>query len=145
MKKRNVEFKYPDQDILNLALLGEVNELPLSYNIPPYLYILNNYLEKIYLKGRCYTAQDFQLARNSAKILHSYGLCGIKPWCENKVNPFNEEFCKYLQFVDSDFCKEKLDLKLKLLTIHPNLFYLAFISLRFVPREINDRLRLLLK
>lgn len=68
------QFKFQDQDILNIACAGNTKILPWHYNMTTYsFYYLENEYEKIKEK---YANSDQQLARHQSNIHYN----GQKPW-----------------------------------------------------------------
>ncbi len=99
----DLKLQYPDQDTLNCVLNEKIEELPLSYNLPPYVFGLNTPQRKLYCLKKGIAYPEICKARENPKILHSYGLFGIKPWMKNNVNPYNHLFRKYVFQVDDHF------------------------------------------
>ena len=81
----------------------KITELSLSYNLPPYVFGLNTSQRKLYCLKKGINYPETCKARENPKILHSYGLFGIKPWMKNNVNPYNHLFRKYVFQVDDHF------------------------------------------
>lgn len=135
------EFRYPDQDIFNIALKNFITELPIEYNMAPYAYCLSEkQLESYFREGnKNYGYNKVVAARKNTKILHSVGLFGIKPWTRNKVNPFNDVFMEYLLKVDPTFVEEELPIIKKLFSFSPELFY-SIITLRSRIPEPLDKI-----
>lgn len=74
------QYKFQDQDILNIACAGKIKVLPWHYNMTTYsFYYLENDYEKI--KGK-YANSDPQMARYHSNIHYN----GQKPWKGACVN-----------------------------------------------------------
>lgn len=106
----NIILKYPDQDLLNVSIGESISELPYEYNILPYALIDYLNFNKSYYKDKRKTNSnvDIESSIQNKKIYHSAGLLSIKPWMENKVNPMNKDFEKYIEMINPDLNKEKL-------------------------------------
>ena len=78
---------YPDQDALNVILKDARMELPIIYNVAPYLFYKN--IENI--PGDRYA--EIKEARESPVIFHYMG--PTKPWSLGNYIPGNELFLKY--------------------------------------------------
>lgn len=128
-RKQNphMQLVFPDQDLLNATLESEINPLPYEYNIPPYAYATYMNYRKYHYKDKrkSNNFDDIEDKIKNPKIYHSFGFGGIKPWTENKVNPFNEEFEKYLELVNPNLNKEKLHGAKRILAEHKTLLYLV--------------------
>lgn len=136
----NKKLFLPDQDVLNCALYDEFSELPLKYNITPYEYIFNSFQEKMfYCKKTDISIEEINEAKKDPKIIHTIGLFDIKPWHENNVNPFNDDYLKYLLKVNPNFDKKKLSKIKQIITYNPQLFY-YFVSIkRHIPEDIYNK------
>ena len=97
------EFTYPDQDILNAVLQGQISELSREYNMPPYAYALKEKKLIQYCKRYNVPLEELLEAKKNPKILHSTGLLGIKPWMVNEIHPYNEQYREYIRQIDPDF------------------------------------------
>ena len=138
-KHNNIKLSYPDQDILNAVFNDDINTMPLRYNMCPYPYVYNNkYLKLFYNeKYRQIGYEEVVNEKENAKILHSAGLCNIKPWTNNNINPFNDIFMNFINEVNADFQKEDLSKIKKLFNISPSLTY-NFLMLRtYLPKNID--------
>ena len=150
LKNNDKELRFPDQDLFNLALNGFISELPLEYNMAPYAYCFNDSQLKRYFNtsDRCYGYNEVIKGKEKAKILHSVGLFGIKPWMENDVNLFNDLFLEYLYKVDPYFTLEELPLMKKLFTYNKDLFYALIVNRQRMPKplvELGNKLSLSLQ
>lgn len=99
----DLNFQYPDQDTFNCVLHGKIEPLSLSYNLPPYILGFTDTQRKLYCLKKGISYPETCTAKSTPKILHSYGLFGIKPWMKNTVNPYNQIFRDYLSRVDPNF------------------------------------------
>lgn len=138
-----IKLSYPDQDILNCVLSNEIKPLPPTYNVGPYGYIFNDSALKIYYKKRNTPFEEVIAARDNAKILHSYGFFGIKPWMKNKVHPFNEQFCQYLKETDPSFEVVDMPALTKILTFNPQIFYNLLLLKACIPNFAQDSVKTL--
>lgn len=138
---------FPDQDILNIALADEISSLPLSYNINNYAYFYDTFLAKLYFNGkhRQVSYSDVVNAKKNPNILHAYGFSSLKPWSNNKSNPFNSIFMNYLLQVNKEFQKEELNSFQKILDQNPELLKILILIKSYTPQVINDKLSDILK
>lgn len=90
------------------------------------------------------TPREITEAKKKAKILHSTGITGIKPWTNNNINPFNDEFMKYILLANPDFTKEEIQGLKKLVSDHPELYKMAIVIVGFVPEKIQTLARRLI-
>jgi len=139
-----LELTYPDQDIINCALDGKISEIPLNYNLGTNCYLFNDFLLKFYYKNRNISHSEVENAKIDPKILHSTGLLGIKPWMENNINPFNEEFMKYIYMANSEFEKIEISTLKKILTASPLLFKTMLLSKEVLPEKVSKLTRKLM-
>ena len=130
---------YPDQDALNCALDGSINSLPLNYNLGANAYLFGPKLQSLYYGKKSNISDDEVVeAKKDPKILHSTGILSIKPWSNNKVNPFNDEFMKYILMANPEFEKIEISKLKQILTASPMLFKAAVIAKVYMPEPIRD-------
>ena len=141
--KTNIDITYPDQDLFNIILKDEISVLPNRYNISVYPFLFNNIESKLFYnsKYRQFGYEEIKLEKINAKILHSYGLFNIKPWCNTNINPFSKEYLMYLNDFNKDYTKEELTMLKKILTSSPTLFKLLLISRTYLPSWIEEKNR----
>ena len=141
---KNIKLSYPDQDIINCALSEHIKELPINYNLPPHAYIFNKFFSKLYFNEsrRNVSHKEVEAAKNDVKIIHSYGLSGIKPW-HSKFNPYNEDFMKYILEVNPNFKPDELDKIKKLVSKFPNLYRTMLLARTYMPEKIEDKVKVL--
>lgn len=118
------ELVYPDQDIFNCALDPDIGELGVEYNFPPHPYLMTEEQLREYHAYRGVSVEEILNAKERVKICHSYGISGVKPWTDNPINPYNDLFMEYIDMVNSEFKKEEIDFKTKLLVSNKN-FYIS--------------------
>lgn len=135
------KLTYPDQDILNYVLGEEIEEMPMSYNLPPSVNMMSGITLDLYCKKIKKDTSEIIVAKKEPKILHSYGLLGIKPWTDNKVNPYNEIFRKYLYEVNADFSLQELDSIKKLLSTNSRLFNGLFLLKTYAPEYLQGAIK----
>lgn len=127
------KLTYPDQDVLNYVLGQEIEELPMSYNLPPSISMMAGMTLDSYCKRIKRNSEAATVAKNNPKIIHSYGLLGIKPWTNNEVNPYNNIFRKYLYEVNPEFELQELTSMKKFLSTTPRLFNSLFLLKSYTP------------
>lgn len=126
-------LSYPDQDVLNCVLENDICELPMKYNLPPSINIMNNLVLSIHCKKTDKDIENIKKAKQNPKILHSYGLLGIKPWTHNAINPYNEIFRKYIYEVNPEFELQELSGMKQFLSDNPSLFNYLFLLKSYTP------------
>ncbi len=125
MSNPELKLMAPDQDLLNASLNSSISELPYKYNIWPAALIDFLNLNRAFYQDKRRSVNNFKVEDiQDRKIYHSAGLVGIKPWMENKVNPMNEDFEKYMEMINPDLNKEKLHGIKKILANNKELLYL---------------------
>lgn len=129
---------YPDQDILNYVLGEEIEELPINYNLPPSLNAINNLTLTLYCRKLNKDITVVKEAVENPKILHSYGLLGIKPWTDNHINPYNEMFREYIYQVNPNFQIQPLEKMKQLLSSNLLLFNSLFLLKVYMPENWQD-------
>lgn len=134
----NQPLKYPDQDIINLVLQEDINKLPYNYNIGTYPFFFNDYQLKLLCHSRHgnINYEEIKEAKENPIILHSYELLGIKPWYQNNVNPFTEQYKDVLRNINTDFEFKELSGMRKILANNPSLLK----SVILVRSYTNDKL-----
>lgn len=138
------------QDILNCALKDNISDLPLNYNMYPSEFIFNQFLGKIYFndKLRNIGYEEVQKAKTAPKIIHSCRMTSIKPWSNNKVNPFTEEYMKYIKAANSNFIPEELNSNQKFFNMNQSLLNLYLILITYMPsraQSIINKLSLIMQ
>lgn len=135
----DIDLNFPDQDVLNIALKDYYETLPVSYNLAPYIYALNEKRAKRYFnKDKKYISYEEALeASRDPKILHTIGLFGVKPWMDNKVNPYNDIFMEYLLSVDPSFKVEEMPMYKRLFTYNKEIFYMMLTARTYLPESVE--------
>lgn len=133
----NIECNYPDQDILNFSLQYDIKLLPLKYNLGSNCYLFSSYFLQKYFSKRNVKFEEIEEAKSDPKILHSTGLLGIKPWMKNNINPFNDEFMKYIYMANPEFEKVEISMLKRILSASPLLFKTLFLSKELFPDNVK--------
>ncbi|MGM9834422.1 MAG: glycosyltransferase family 8 protein, partial [Bacilli bacterium] len=107
--KSDIDFLYPDQDILNIALSEDIVPIDFSYNIFPSIYNImkNKQLAKIALRNsdHFYTYQEIENAIANPHIYHLLTVFKNRPWNKNSINPYNEMYDFYRKYWDANYTK----------------------------------------
>ena len=142
IEQSNLKLSLPDQDLLNIALSDKIKPLPLRYNIPPAAYIFNNFFAKGYFnkKLKYIGFDEVKDEKENPIILHSYGLSNIKPW-DSSINPFHEEFMKYLLQINPDFKSDELNKLQRMVIKAPKLFYATLLLRCYLPDDIEKNIK----
>ena len=143
-KNNSINLLYPDQDILNCALKEKIKPLSTSYNLSPYMCLIDDFTLQYHCSK---TDNDYQKIKediNNAKILHSCGILGVKPWSDNKVNPYNEVFRSYIGRIDPSFELQKLGIVKNFLANHPQLFNTLLNLKTYTPEYLENASKKLL-
>lgn len=139
------ELVYPDQDALNCALNGHIHDLPLNYNLGANAYLFSEKYQRIYYGKKINIQSDeLEIAKKDPKILHSTGVLSIKPWSDNNINPFNEEFMKYILEVNPEFQKVELSKLKKVLSSYPPIFKALVLMKSQMPEPVHNLARKLI-
>ncbi len=103
-------IRFPDQDLLNLALYDSIGELPYKFNVTPNLMEICNHK---YLSRKAYRSLDdntFDKIINDLEnpcIYHMTKYLTVRPWEKNNFYPFNNIFDEYYKKMYPDYMKEK--------------------------------------
>lgn len=137
-----IKLSYPDQDIFNCAVRDDINSLPVKYNIPPHSYMFNETMRKVYFNPlfRNVSHQDVADALGDPRIIHTYGLSGIKPW-QTKFNPYYDEYMKYITGVNPDFTPDEMDKFKMLVTKFPFLYKVLLIARTYMSEPLEKHVR----
>lgn len=141
IESNNIKFILPDQDILNTSLSNQITPLPFEYNVPPFTYIFNGILGKLYFNNqkKCVGYDEVIYSKEHPKILHSYGFSNIKAW-DSKINPFHDEFMKYILSINPEFKSKELSNIKKLITTIPTLYYAIVLTRIYLPNNTEEQL-----
>lgn len=107
-KNVRAHFMCPDQDLINLALHGEIKKLGIEYNFQPIhsVYTYEQYYKYFGYKNY-YSSQEISLALNNPRILHTFRYLGEFPWHKGTVHPHRVCFDKYMKIsLWNDYKKE---------------------------------------
>ena len=136
------KLTHPDQDIINIALNKDLQELPFIYNLPFYFTYFNDLEKRLFWhNNRSVTYEEIKYLSITPIILHAYGAFGITPWTNNKVNPYNEEFRKYLYQVNQAFSLQELSLLKSIIGHNDYLFKSALILRGYISEPANNILK----
>lgn len=141
-ERKDIKLSFPDQDIFNCALSKYITSIPAKYNLPPHAYIFNGKFGRLYFneQKRCVSYNEIAQSIKDTKIIHSYGLSNIKPW-DSTINPFHDEYMKYILTVNPDFKAQQLDNAKKLITLVPTLYYGVMLSRTYLPENIEKHVK----
>lgn len=141
IEKEKKRLFLPDQDLLNLTIGEEMGTLPAEYNLWPVEVAFGDMANKIYFnnKIRQVSSEEIVHAQENPRILHACGYAGIKPWTNNTVNPYNEEFMKYLLMANPDYVKKDMNGILKVFAFNPWLMRNTVFFKSFLPSKIQRK------
>ena len=144
IENNNIKLSFPDQDILNCALSKSISDLPIDYNLPPHVYMFNDFFGKMYFnpKHRNVVYSEVIEAKKEPKIIHSYGLSGIKPW-DGKFNVYHDEYMKYILEVNPNFKPEELSKLKNILSKYPNLYRAMLLARTYMPEKLEEPVKAL--
>ena len=81
-------YCFPDQDLLNTALRGMIAPLPMCYNAQPHHRVFSDKdFAAVYPPHNHNTEAEWQAARKTPVILHTYRFLGAFPWHEYRLHP----------------------------------------------------------
>lgn len=129
----------PDQNILNYALKDDFSNLPINYNLMPLEYFFNGKEKKKYFneKHRQRNYDEVIKAIENPKIYHSCCMVGIKPWTINNINPYNDDYRRFLFEFNPNFNLEELDNFRKFFNDNPLIFKKLLLLRNYLPDEFN--------
>ena len=138
--KYNMPLTYPDQDLINIIINKDINCLEPRYNMSTNSYLLDGlYLKLFYNTDKRQISYKQILEEQKRKVvLHSYGVFNIKPWTNNNINPFNDVFMSYMNYVNNNYTKEDLNKIKKLLSRSPLIFKNLSIIKTYLPDNIDE-------
>ena len=107
IRTKTIELIYPDQDILNVSLRGEIETLSPNYNINPTFSIMEKHpflAKKSYEKlEHFYTYEEIKKSMKNPYIYHMLEYLGVRPWNENAFHPYNDIYDEYRKLWDIDY------------------------------------------
>lgn len=108
LKNTDVNFLFPDQDLINLIFEGNISPLDFSYNIYPYIYNIMKY--KGLAKRTIKHFEDFYTydeVRESIDNPHIYHMLAFydRPWNRNSIHPYNNIYDFYRLLWDLQYEK----------------------------------------
>lgn len=82
------DYPFPDQDLLNLVLRGNVAILPPAYNFQPQHRVFTDKAYfSAYPREGYYSEEELENARHTPVILHAYRMMGDYPWNKGRIHP----------------------------------------------------------
>lgn len=147
LERTNKKLLFPDQDLLNITLQENFITMPQEYNLGPISYLYGPLGEKLFFneKIRQVGIPEVEHAKQKPRIIHSYGFANIKPWNYNTVNPYNEEFLKYLYLANPEFAKSNPEAMGRFFMERPNLLKLAFLIKTYTPTQLDIEVKRVFK
>lgn len=112
IKNNKQVLQFPDQDIMNMALKGMIEVLPLNYNLfstDAYFGYLGMAFYKRFGIDDFYLREEVRKARRSPVILHATDLYGIRPWHQNTIHPYNKIYEYYLKEIFGEVVKDEFN------------------------------------
>lgn len=113
MKEHADIITLPDQDTLNYTLRLSKMRLPIKYNLQPSFLYKNRYMKFCIYEYK----EELDEARTNPVVMH-YAGAGNRPWEQDCIHPFKEEFFRYQQqtkWRDAPLRKSPFSLKHKAL------------------------------
>jgi lipopolysaccharide biosynthesis glycosyltransferase len=101
-KKYQGKLKYPDQDLLNMAMAGEIGTLPINYNLMAINYLFNKeeLTKFINIKGsNYYNVNEVIKGMHDPKIIHGTECYKTRPWDGLGINPYAYIYITYMKKV----------------------------------------------
>ena len=139
----------PDQDLLNLQFKGKIKDLDPCFNYQPIHAMFTSDVYLHYFKTDYYPKEQIDNASNNAVILHAIRMFGDRPWDDDSLHPFANEFEKYRKqslWSDYPFLKKKKKIihkiEYRLYRLLPKrLFFYVFYKIhkRDVMKELKAR------
>lgn len=98
VKNAGRSYPAPDQDIINLALKGDILRADMRYNLQPHHMVYSyDALKRFFYSDCYYTAKEVESAMASPVILHTYRFLGQFPWHLDSLHPAARRFDQYLE------------------------------------------------
>lgn len=143
LSKYNLVLTYPDQDLLNIIINKDINCLEPRYNMSANSYLLDGFYLKLFYNTNKRQISYKQILEEQEKkvVLHSYGAFNIKPWTNNNINPFNDIFMSYMNYINNNYTKEDLNRLKKLLSKSPFIFKNLSIIKTYLPDNLDELAR----
>ena len=143
LERTTDDLLFPDQDLLNMSFQEEFITMPQEYNLGPISYLYGSLGEKLYFNGRIRQVDlpEVVKAKEKPRIIHTYGFANIKPWNNNTVNPYNEEFMKYLNLINPEFIKSDPEIMGRVFMDRPRLLKLAFLIKTYMPSKLDVQVK----
>lgn len=126
----------PDQDTLNTVLKGRIRRLPLRYNLNFESAFFKGICAKLYCLRGPVSYPEMKEAAAAPLICHTYGGNDVKPWHENRINPFNKIFRENMADVNPDFRCLPLSGHLAFLANHPSIYASYRLLRKYMPDEL---------
>lgn len=142
--KKHPDLLYPDQDLLNFALQNQIHPLFFSYNLFPHDFIHSYHqYQRIFPKfTEYYSEEEFEKAKNEAKILHMIEIGNVRPWIKNRCYPFNEVYEYYQKQVGNKIKKTTLNFPNNLFSyLSPTMLSYFNYSKTFIPTPILEKIK----
>lgn len=134
----NLDCKYPDQDIINVALQDDISLLPPNYNIfSTDVYFPMSLLKRYYKVNDIerYSYKEIKESLNDPIIYHSTSFYYWKGWEDKTIHPYQNLYREYFH---------KLDLPMTQTDKHvPNelLFNMRLLSSLYLPEDIKSKVK----
>ena len=139
--KSDINYTYPDQDLLNIALKDDIELLPPEYDLFSIDAYYNNFLLQQYYKRmgiERYSKVEMKNAKESPIILHATPLFPYRAWEVNNIHPYSEIYDEYLMKIFGDVNKS---------TVRPNIlkFKMHSLSNIILPVEVKESIKKFIK
>ncbi|HPF83194.1 MAG TPA: glycosyltransferase family 8 protein [Bacilli bacterium] len=136
-------LKYPDQDILNIALNNDIGKLDIKYNLFSTLKLFSGLDLRIFLNNaklnNFYNSKDIENAQKNPVILHCVDCFGIRPW-NDKLHPYAVDYYRYLKEIFPNVSE------LDELKLYRKLIFNIINRLKvYTPVEVKDSIKNLIK
>lgn len=119
------DYSFPDQDLLNLVVRGDIKALSPKFNFQPIHYVFDyDAYASCYDVEKYYTPEELSAAANSVCIYHSLRFVGEFPWNKNSIHPYKDIFDYYLSLSAwKDYSKRK-EKKSLMMRIEKHMYHL---------------------
>lgn len=140
--ENNLQLKFPDQDIINVALKDDISLLPPNYNIfSTEVYFPIPLLKKYYKVNDIerYSFKEINEAVNDPIIYHSTSFYYWKAWEDKCIHPYHQLYANYFKKLNFDMKKTN--------NIVPNelLFNLRILGSFYLPKNIKEKVKKIIK
>lgn len=141
LENTTLPLTYPDQDTINCAINADIKEMPINYNLSTGYFLFGKLLKFYYYNADKMWLESLIEGKKDPKIIHCTGIWGIKAWTNNNINPWNEEFMKYILLGNPEFIKPDINEIKQMITKYPWIFKSGILIKSHLPEPAQKLVR----